>query len=162
MISFTRAGTIDTPMYSPTPYPSQRKNRPFLKAMCISAFLTLATFLPLLFHLGLTSPIPQNDNVHALAQVSYPDPAPSSGNISWIHDPSIIYEGGTYWRFSTSGNIAVATAPSITGPWKYEGALLREGTKINIAPNQDVWASCPSHSSAEEILTSTGPIGVQV
>jgi arabinan endo-1,5-alpha-L-arabinosidase len=150
MISFTRARTIDTPRYSSTPYPSQREVRPFLKAMCISAFPTLATFLPLLFHLGLTSPIPQNDSAQALAQVSFPDPAPSSGNISWIHDPSIIYEGGTYWRFSTSGNIAVATAPSITGPWTYQGALLREGTKIQVAPNQDVWASCPFHSSAEQ------------
>ena len=147
--SFTRARTIDT-QYSSIPYSSQRDNRPFFKAMCISTFITLATFLPLLFRLGLTSPIPQNGAVHTLAQVNYPDPGPSSGNISWIHDPSIIYEGGKYWRFSTSGNIAVATAPSISGPWTYEGALLREGTKIHVADGQDIWASRCFHSSAEQ------------
>lgn len=130
--------------------------------MFISTLIALATFLSLLFRLGLASPIQRNDAVHALAQVSYPEPAPSSGNISWIHDPSIIYEDGAYWRFSTSGNIAVATAPSITGPWTYKGALLRDGTKIHIADNQDVWASHSFRSSAEEtVLTPTGSVGLQ-
>ncbi|KAJ8111101.1 hypothetical protein OPT61_g6221 [Boeremia exigua] len=105
--------------------------------MGFSTLVTLATFLPLLFQFGITSPIPVDTN-HQLAV--YPDPAPCYGNISWIHDPSIIYEDGTYWRFSTSGNIAVATAPSIKGPWTYQGPLLPEGTKIKVAPNQDIWA----------------------
>ena len=120
-----------------TTHSSHSKAVQFLTAMSISTLLTLVTFVPLLFRFGITSPIPQGDTDYLPA--SYPDPAPCYGNISWIHDPSIIYEDGTYWRFSTSGNIAVATAPSIKGPWTYRGALLPEGTKIQVAPNQDIW-----------------------
>lgn len=105
--------------------------------MTISPIVTLAAFLPLLFHFSFACPIPQDDTNHPPSV--YPDPAPCYGNISWIHDPSIIYEDGTYWRFSTSGNIAMATAPSMEGPWTYKGALLKGGTRIQVAPNQDIW-----------------------
>jgi arabinan endo-1,5-alpha-L-arabinosidase len=71
----------------------------------------------------------------------YPNPEPCHGNCSWIHDPSIFYDDGTYWRFSTSGNIAMATASSLEGPWEYRGALLHNGTKIHVADDQDIWAS---------------------
>jgi arabinan endo-1,5-alpha-L-arabinosidase len=50
-----------------------------------------------------------------------------------------MYEGETYWRFTTSGNIAVATAPFLEGPWTYRGALLHNGTSINLHANQDIW-----------------------
>ncbi|KAH6629694.1 glycosyl hydrolase [Boeremia exigua] len=126
---------------------SHSKALPFLTAMGASLLVTLATFLPLLLHLVIASPIPQGDTDHLTSL--YPEPAPSYGNISWIHDPSIICEDGTYWRFSTSGNIAVATAPSIKGPWTYKGALLPEGTKIQIDPNQDIWA--PSISKFDDL-----------
>lgn len=79
------------------------------------------------------SPIPEDG--------LYPDPEPCRGNCSWIHDPSIWYEDGTYWRFSTSGNIAVATAPSLGGPWRYQGALLHAGTDIFVSGGQDIWVS---------------------
>lgn len=133
---------------------------PFITAMFISTLVTLATFLPLLFRFGLTSPVPQSDS--NIPAEHYPDPAPCSGNISWIHDPSIIYEDRTYWRFSTSGNIAVATAPSIQGPWTYQGAVLNEGTKIYIAPNQDTWVSQPHPPSFPKPLTSSGPLSIQI
>ncbi|KAF2659565.1 glycoside hydrolase family 43 protein [Lophiostoma macrostomum CBS 122681] len=71
---------------------------------------------------------------------SYPDPLPCSGNCSWIHDPNIYVEDGTYYRFSTSGNIAIATAPDLTGPWNYQGALLHSGTSIDVDAHQDIWA----------------------
>ncbi|KAI8941804.1 hypothetical protein NX059_003005 [Plenodomus lindquistii] len=45
-------------------------------------------------------------------------------------DPSVVYENGTYWRFSTAGNIAIASAPALEGPWEYRGALLDNGTEI--------------------------------
>jgi hypothetical protein len=83
----------------------------------------------------------------------YPDPEPCQGNCSWIHDPSIYYEDGTYWRFSTSGNIAVATAPSFGGPWEYQGALLSNGTSIEVSENQDIWASLSSRRFHECVLT---------
>jgi arabinan endo-1,5-alpha-L-arabinosidase len=76
----------------------------------------------------------------------YPLPEPCHGNCSWIHDPSIWYEDGTYWRFSTSGNIAIATAPSLGGPWRYEGALLHNGTSIFVSDGQDIWVSAYSGS----------------
>lgn len=69
----------------------------------------------------------------------YPDPRSCQGNCSWIHDPSLVYEDGTYWRFSTSGNIAIATAPRLDGPWSYLGPLLVNGTKIFVGKEQDIW-----------------------
>ncbi|KAF9693077.1 hypothetical protein EKO04_008907 [Ascochyta lentis] len=114
--------------------------------MGVSSLVTLATFLALLFRFGLTSPVPQGDTNYYPSL--YPEPSPCVGNCSHIHDPSIFYEDGTYWRFSTSGNIAVATTSSLKGPWKYKGSALTEGTKINIAPDQDIWA--PSISKFEE------------
>jgi arabinan endo-1,5-alpha-L-arabinosidase len=71
---------------------------------------------------------------------TYPSPEPCTGNCSWVHDPNIIRKDSTYYRFSTSGNIAIATSPSLTGPWEYQGALLDHGTSINIGPTQDTWA----------------------
>lgn len=72
----------------------------------------------------------------------FPDPEPCKGNCSWIHDPNIYIEGETYYRFSTSGNIAVATADNMNGPWTYQGALLENGTSIQLEGGyQDVWVS---------------------
>jgi arabinan endo-1,5-alpha-L-arabinosidase len=122
-----------------TPHSSHSKVFPFLAAMGISTLATLATFLPLLFRFGLTAPLPEGDTTIYSSSSLYPDPNPCYGNNSGIHDPSIIYEDGTYWRFSTSGNIAVATAPSMKGPWKYQGPLLPQGTKIRVADDQDIW-----------------------
>ncbi|PSN70725.1 Arabinanase/levansucrase/invertase, partial [Corynespora cassiicola Philippines] len=70
----------------------------------------------------------------------YPNPEISTGNNSGIHDPSIIKKDGTYYRFSTGGNIAIATAPTIAGPWEYKGALLHKGTSIIVVEGQDIWA----------------------
>ena len=48
---------------------------------------------------------------------------------------------GTFYRFSTSGNIAVASAPAYTGPWTYLGPMLPNGSIISIGePNQELWA----------------------
>lgn len=75
-----------------------------------------------------------------LVKRSFPDPEPCYGNCSWVHDPSIYVQDGEYYRFSTSGNIAVATAKSLYGPWKYQGALLENGTNIVVEEErQDVW-----------------------
>lgn len=147
-----------------TPRSSHSKTFPLLTAMGISTLLTLATFLPLLFRFGLTAPLPESDTITYSPSSFYPDPNPCYGNNSGIHDPSIIYEDGTYWRFSTSGNIAVATAPSMKGPWKYQGALLPQGTKIHVADNQDIWV--PNHkflsSRWVRLLTIQGPIDIQI
>ncbi|EFQ94984.1 hypothetical protein CFE70_004043 [Pyrenophora teres f. teres 0-1] len=117
----------------------------FTTALLTALLITNATFLPLLIPGTVANPVPvplgdsQNSDSSSLSGL-YPDPEPCSGNCSWIHDPSIYYESGTYWRFSTSGNIAIASAPSLGGPWRYEGALLTNGTSIFVVDNQDIWA----------------------
>ncbi|KAF2732177.1 endo-1,5-alpha-L-arabinosidase [Polyplosphaeria fusca] len=71
---------------------------------------------------------------------TFPNPEPCTGNCSWIHDPSVIRKDELYYRFSTSGNIAIATAPKLSGPWEYKGPLLDNGTSIHVIDGQDVWA----------------------
>ena len=72
---------------------------------------------------------------------AYPDPLSCSGTCTNTHDPSLALSGdGTYYRFSTGGKIAVHTAPSIDGPWTYQGPALPSGSTINLAGNDDLWA----------------------
>jgi arabinan endo-1,5-alpha-L-arabinosidase len=71
---------------------------------------------------------------------AYALPEACSGTCTNAHDPSIIRRAdGTYFRFSTGGKIAIHTAPSLTGPWTYRGAMLPSGSSINLAGNQDLW-----------------------
>ena len=73
---------------------------------------------------------------------SFPNPEPCNGNCSYIHDPSLVQgPDGTWFRLSTNGNIAIATAPDITGPWTYQGAMLPQGSSIQVDPNQQIWVS---------------------
>ncbi|PSN65954.1 endo-1,5-alpha-L-arabinosidase [Corynespora cassiicola Philippines] len=76
------------------------------------------------------------------AAAAWPEPEPCTGNCTYIHDPALARRpDGTWLRFSTLGNIAIATAPSLTGPWEYEGAMLPEGTKIDTGiVGQELWA----------------------
>ena len=73
---------------------------------------------------------------------SWPNPEACDGNCSYIHDPSVVQApDGTWYRFSTNGNIAIATAPDITGPWTYQGAMLPGGSSIQVTPGQQIWVS---------------------
>jgi arabinan endo-1,5-alpha-L-arabinosidase len=129
----------------------------FTTALLTALLITSATFLPLLAHSAVANPVPApapapNPNPKPDPQAGrpttdglYPDPEPCRGNCSWVHDPSIVYENNKYWRFSTSGNIAIASAPSLDGPWRYEGALLHNGTSIQVHPDQDIWVSLSRH-----------------
>ncbi|GMF11439.1 unnamed protein product [Phytophthora lilii] len=70
----------------------------------------------------------------------YAAPGKCSGICTNAHDPSIIQSAnGTYYRFSTGNKIAVHSAPDITGPWKYEGAALPDGSSINLKGKDDLW-----------------------
>lgn len=120
----------------------------FSTAMFTSILITSATFLPIIAHLGYfaqaapvlqAAPTPQGHAPPPIATGFYPAPQPCHGNCSWVHDPSIVYENETYWRFTTSGNIAVHTARFLEGPWTYRGALLHNGTRIYIRDDQDIW-----------------------
>ncbi|KAE8951054.1 hypothetical protein PR002_g33092, partial [Phytophthora rubi] len=72
----------------------------------------------------------------------YVNPGACSGVCVNTHDPSIIRRAdGTYFRFSTGGGIAVHSAPDITGPWEYKGAVLPDGTSIKLWDGKmDAWA----------------------
>ncbi|MBE3044581.1 hypothetical protein IMZ48_18840 [Candidatus Bathyarchaeota archaeon] len=72
----------------------------------------------------------------------YADPGECSGVCVNAHDPAIIVrDDGTYFRFSTGGNIAVHTAPALIGPWTFSGAALPDGSSIYKPGNQDLWVS---------------------
>jgi hypothetical protein len=94
--------------------------------------------------LGLVKPIitaPVQTQGEPQTVASFPNPEPCNGNCSWIHDPSVVRKDGLYYRFSTSGNIAIATSPSLQGPWEYKGSLLDHGTSIHVIDGQDIWVS---------------------
>lgn len=72
---------------------------------------------------------------------AYASPKLCQGTCTNAHDPSIIRrDDGTYFRFSTGGKIAIHTAPALTGPWTYKGAMLPSGSKINLKGKDDLWA----------------------
>lgn len=73
---------------------------------------------------------------------AYADPEACSGVCVNAHDPTVIRRksDGTYFRFSTGGKIAIHTAPSLSGPWKYECAMLPSGSSIPLKGNDDLWA----------------------
>lgn len=112
---------------------------------------------PLLAQLAWAVPVVQAGPVpHALdtPQVSglYPEPEKCTGVCDWIHDPNIVFDRNLYWRFTTSNNITVATAPSLEGPWTVKGPLLTNGTSIRLRTDQDIWVfhspsshKCPLH-----------------
>ena len=78
------------------------------------------------------------------AVYGYADPMACSGVCNNAHDPALIRRAdGTYYRFSTSGKIAIHSAPSITGPWTYKGAAIPAGSKINLAGKNDLWVCKP-------------------
>jgi arabinan endo-1,5-alpha-L-arabinosidase len=125
-------------------------------AMFTSLLITSAALLPIIAHFGLfahshaapvaqAAPVPQDYSPPPPSPGLYPDPRPCHGNCSWVHDPSIIFEDGTYWRFTTSGNIGISTAPFLEGPWTYRGAVLQNGTSIHLRDDQDIWVRFCSH-----------------
>ncbi|KAF2818441.1 endo-1,5-alpha-L-arabinosidase [Ophiobolus disseminans] len=99
-------------------------------------FLALLAHAAPVIHAG---PVPQAKSSLAVSR-NYPDPERCIGACDLIHDPNIVYEDNTYWRFTTSRNISIATAPFLEGPWTYKGSLLLNGTSINLHDNQDIWA----------------------
>jgi arabinan endo-1,5-alpha-L-arabinosidase len=109
--------------------------------VCAYFFIFISHLAPLSHAVPVAQAAPSPQAISPPPTISeiYPDPQPCHGNCSWVHDPSILYENGTYWRFTTSGNIAVSTAPFLEGPWTYRGALLHNGTSIHIRDDQDIW-----------------------
>ncbi|KAK5137405.1 hypothetical protein LTR08_008983 [Meristemomyces frigidus] len=76
------------------------------------------------------------------AQHTYPPPGACTGNCTGsVHDPSVVRRAdGTYFRFTTNGRINIATAPSIAGPWTYQGCALPHGSRIALPGRDDLWA----------------------
>jgi arabinan endo-1,5-alpha-L-arabinosidase len=129
--------------------------------MYTSLLLCGATILPLFARIAYAVPVVQSGPVpQALdpPKVSgiYPEPEKCSGVCASIHDPNIVYENDQYWRFTTSRNISIATAPSLEGPWTYQGSLLPNGSKIHLRNDQDIWVRL-HNSFTSTSLTSPGP-----
>ncbi|KAI9151456.1 putative arabinan endo-1,5-alpha-L-arabinosidase A [Paramyrothecium foliicola] len=99
----------------------------------------------------------------ASVRAQFPGPESCSGTCVNTHDPTIIRrDDGTYFRFSTGGRVAVHTAPSLEGPWKYEGAALPDGSSIPLEGNQDLWApDIFEHDGTYYIYYSVSRFGVQ-
>ena len=76
----------------------------------------------------------------AAQAASRPDPEPCTGNCTWVRDPSVIKRAsdGTWFRLSINGDIAIASAPALTGPWTYQGAMLPGGTSIQVIDGQEI------------------------
>jgi arabinan endo-1,5-alpha-L-arabinosidase len=88
----------------------------------------------------------------------YADPGACSGSCQ-VHDPSLVQRqsDSLYFRFSTGGGIAYASATSLAGPWTNLGYVLPQGSSINLSGNTDLWVrtrhvqylvSLMNHSSA--------------
>ncbi|KAH9870917.1 hypothetical protein J1614_006489, partial [Plenodomus biglobosus] len=105
-------------------------------------------------------PLPQTWSA-PLTDGSYPDPEPCHGNCTSVLDPSVFYNDGTHWRFSTSGNIAVVSTPTLEGPWKYRGALVTNGTRIYIDYKQDIWAPAATKINGNFYCHYTVSYGIQ-
>ncbi|KAL5354967.1 putative arabinan endo-1,5-alpha-L-arabinosidase A [Aspergillus floccosus] len=77
----------------------------------------------------------------AAAVHGYASPGACSGACN-IHDPSLIRResDGKYFRFSTGNKISYASASSIKGPWTTIGSMLPDGSSINLAGKDDLWA----------------------
>jgi arabinan endo-1,5-alpha-L-arabinosidase len=73
---------------------------------------------------------------------SFPDPEPMTGEISgFVHDPSVIRrDDGTYFLFTTNNRTNIASAPSMSGPWKHLGPALPNGSIIDLPGHEDIWA----------------------
>jgi arabinan endo-1,5-alpha-L-arabinosidase len=76
----------------------------------------------------------------ATAVQAYSNPGACSG-ACWAHDPAIIQRSsdGKYYKFNTGGNIEIATATSLSGPWTLQGYVLTSGSSISNDGSADCW-----------------------
>jgi len=72
---------------------------------------------------------------------AFANPGPCTGDC-WTHDPGLYQRksDGRYFRFATGGGIHISSAPAIVGPWEDNGFALPNGSKINHAGNDNLWA----------------------
>ena len=117
-------------------------------------FFGLVASAFVLAHNGQTNAsTPSTTPSEPFASFSFPPSESCKGNCSYIHDPSIVKrKDGTFFRFSTNGNIAIASAPEMQGPWEYLGAMLPQGSMIDVTEDQEIW--CPDVFELEDGLWS--------
>lgn len=111
-------------------------------------YLRIVKMLAVLYALSLllqeVSPVAVPSTPQHEKRQSYPDPI-CSGACGAVHDPSVIKSSnGTYFRFATFSNIAIATAPSLRGPWINQGSAFPQGVKTGIPGNSTVPPSASS------------------
>ncbi|ODM14751.1 putative arabinan endo-1,5-alpha-L-arabinosidase A [Aspergillus cristatus] len=79
-------------------------------------------------------------SLFALQVHGYANPGSCSGACN-VHDPGLIQrDDGVYFRFSTGNKISYAQSSSIEGPWTAVGSVVPDGSSIDKAGNDDLWA----------------------
>lgn len=73
----------------------------------------------------------------ALVHDAYAAPGACSG-VCNIHDPAVVQRAsdGLYFRFSTGGGMAIASASDLEGPWTDMGTVLPNGSTSG---DTDMW-----------------------
>jgi arabinan endo-1,5-alpha-L-arabinosidase len=86
--------------------------------------------------------------IAALAHLPLQRPAPQtlslSGDITNVHDPAIIAEGGTYYVYSTAGGIQIRSSMDLTH-WTYRGQVFSAvpawiTTRLGLSGLDTLWA----------------------
>lgn len=72
----------------------------------------------------------------------FPNPRPCTGACN-VRDPGLVRRtsDGLYFLFSTHEKIKYASAPQLDGPWTVVGAVVPQGSKIDLAGKNDLWVS---------------------
>lgn len=79
-------------------------------------------------------------SLFATAAVAYPEPEPCYG-ACYVRDPALVKResDGSYWKFTTGDMIGIYKAPTLWGPWVFEGSVLPEGSIMDPG-NENLWA----------------------
>jgi arabinan endo-1,5-alpha-L-arabinosidase len=87
----------------------------------------------------------------ALVQHASAAPGACSGSCN-IHDPSVIQResDGVYFRFSTGGEMAIASSTALEGPWTDVGTVLPGGsssgaTDMWVCTNDSIFCAYPHY-----------------
>lgn len=75
----------------------------------------------------------------ALVAGAYPPPNQCSGNCIAIDPAAIRRDDGMYFRFNTFGTIGIYKAPSLKGPWTFQGRAVPGGSVIDIPGKNSLW-----------------------
>lgn len=95
-------------------------------------------FSPLIFlPLILFTPARASSTPDPLSSSSWPTPEKVTGNPSgWgtlhVHDPSIVYNDGWFYSFTTHDLVAIGKSRTLSGYWQHAGSVLHGESVIDL------------------------------